>query len=61
MMTIENGSRFNLHPIYLSDSVDEMKSFLSMQQKAISCLIETVNKDKDTIKNIQEKLNELVN
>lgn len=46
---------------YFSDSVDEMKSFLSMQQKAMSCLIETVNKDKDTIKNIQDKLNELVN
>lgn len=38
-----------------------MKAFLSMQQKAMSCLIETVNKDKDTIKNIQEKLRELVN
>ncbi|XP_031630234.1 probable nucleoporin Nup54 [Contarinia nasturtii] len=43
------------------DSVEEMKAFLSMQQKAMSCLIETVNKDKDTIKNIQEKLSELVN
>lgn len=38
-----------------------MKSFLSMQQKAMSCLIETVNKDKEAIKNIQEKLSELVN
>lgn len=47
--------------MHISDSVDEMKAFLSMQQKAMSCLIDTVNKDKDIIKNIQEKLNELVN
>lgn len=46
---------------FFSDSVEEMKSFLSMQQKAMSCLIETVNKDKEAIKNIQEKLSELVN
>lgn len=38
-----------------------MKSFLSMQQKAMSCLIETVNKDMETVKNIHEKLSELVN
>lgn len=45
----------------LLDSVEEMKSFLSMQQKAMSCLIETVSKDKETTKTIQDKLSELVN
>lgn len=55
------STHLSRHFVSFSDSVEEMKSFLSMQQKAMSCLIETVNKDKETMKNIQDKLSELVN
>lgn len=51
----------NIYVLSNVDSVEEMKAFLSMQQKAINCLIETVNKDVDTLKNIKEKMTEFVN
>lgn len=42
------------------DSSDEMKTFLSMQQKAMSFLIETVNKDMQALKTITDGMKEIV-
>lgn len=39
------------------DSSDEMKNFLTMQQKAMELLIETVNKDMRDLKIIAEGMN----
>ncbi|CAH1714878.1 unnamed protein product [Chironomus riparius] len=41
------------------DSSDEMKNFLSMQQKAMELLIETVNKDMKDLKTINEGMNRM--
>lgn len=42
------------------DATDEMKSFLSMQQKAMSFLIETVNKDMKSLRIISDGIKEIV-
>lgn len=42
------------------DSTEEMKTFLSMQQKAMSFLIETANRDMETLKDIHTKMSEIV-
>ena len=41
------------------ESSDEMKNFLFMQQKAMECLIETVNKDMKDLKTISEGMTQL--
>jgi nuclear pore complex protein Nup54 len=41
------------------DSADEMKNFLSMQQKAMELLIETVNKDMKDLKTVSEGMNRM--
>lgn len=42
------------------DAAEEMKTFLSMHQKAMSFLIETANKDMDVLKDIHTKMSEIV-
>lgn len=42
------------------DSSEEMKTFLSMQQKAMSFLIETVNKDMKALKTITDGMKQIV-
>lgn len=42
------------------DSSEEMKTFLSMQQKAMAFVIETVNKDMKSLKIITEGMNHMV-
>lgn len=51
-----NASEYALDP----DSAEEMKNFLCMQQKAMAFLIETCNKDMDVLKNIHEKMSQIV-
>lgn len=53
------------HELYLPtfqilDSADEMKTVLSMHQKAMSVLIETANKDMEMLNNIYSKMTEIV-
>lgn len=43
-----------------SDSSEEMKTFLTMQQKAMAFVIETVNKDMKSLKIITEGMNQMV-
>lgn len=43
-----------------TDSAEEMKTFLCMQQKAMAFLIETANKDTETLQNIHEKMAQIV-
>lgn len=42
------------------DSAEEMKNFLTMQQKAMALLIETVNKDLKDLKTIQDGMSKMI-
>lgn len=43
-----------------TESADEMKTVLSMHQKAMTVLIETANKDTEILNNIHNKMKEIV-
>lgn len=54
-----NNSTINEYTLD-TDSSEEMKTFLTMQQKAIEFLIETVNKDTKSLKTIADGMGQLV-
>ncbi len=55
-----NFYNFFLYLLNQSDSSEEMKTFLTMQQKAMAFVIETVNKDMKSFKIITEGMNQMV-
>lgn len=59
--SVESGcTLWNVVNIVIPDSSEEMKTFLTMQQKAMAFVIETVNNDMKSLKIITEGMNQMV-